>query len=91
MKHLKSFLPFFHAENQRFFLFAKLSLFIALFSISGTAIFGQAIVNKPLYLSDPAQALDRIDPADPGLIDNTTATTSTLYPSEQLHLRLFRE
>ena len=41
-------------------------------------------VDKQLYLSDPSPtsltgSLDRIDPADPNNLDNTTTSTATLF------------
>ncbi|WP_333809764.1 beta strand repeat-containing protein, partial [Flavobacterium sp.] len=54
----------------------RVVVFIAFLLVSSLSSFGQT-VNKRLYLSDPAQALDRIDPV--ATSDLTTSQTATLY------------
>ena len=54
---------------------------------TSNAAFGQATVTKQLYLSDPLQALDRVDPV--ATADATLAQTAALTPTSQ-YLYAFR-
>lgn len=48
---------------------------------AGAAAYGQSTVTKQFYLSDPSQALDRIDPV--ASADGTVAQTAALMPTSR--------
>ena len=57
-----------------------LLLFVCFILYAGVTAFGQT-VTKQLYLSDPGQALDRVDPV--ATADGTTTQTASLTPTSQ--------
>src|SRR5436190_17324209 len=66
--------------------FKMLLLFVCFILQTSVTTFGQT-VTKQLYLSDPGQALDRVDPV--ATADGTTTQTAALTPSTQ-YLFAFR-